>query len=354
MIKYFLIKEGVKMIVNEAVISHYKCAAIPFDQLKNLVNINETYLREKDTWYKINGNLKYFKVRNDYRLFTEQFFSKFGKEVVGLETIDYELASVRVTDGDKDTKKIGLLSDNFQKPGYNYYLVSELYNSEISDLVCYSNYSLMSLLSFFNETVEKNDYEKIKDFLIRLFISDSFMLQADRNFHNIGFKIPKFDGIPYTQRLRPYLVKGFPGSSKIITIEGDVPKIKGLTPTPVYDNEKILGIDHKNVQSFKPGMIWRPLFPFSSELFFETDQKAKKISDDEYDGLDPNLIELYISFPKESKALIERLAYDNEYKSVLEKYLKRNQEICLQTKTLEYIESVLEERRKVFQKVLNY
>lgn len=342
------------MILNDAVIPHYKCSSIPFNKLKNLVNINETYLREKNTWYKINGSLKYFKIRNDYRLFTEQFFSQFGREVVGFETIDYELASVRVTDGDKDIRKTGLLSDNFQKSNCNYYLVSELYNPEISDLICYSDYSLINLLNFFNETIAKNDYEKIKDFLIKLFISDSFMLQADRNFHNIGFEIPKFENIPHTQRLRPYLIKNYPGTSDIIITEEGTLKLKGLTPTPVYDNEKILGIDHKNVCSFKPGMVWQPLFPYSSELLFETDDKAKKISKQSYDGLDPNLAELYINFPNESKALMERLAYDDEYRQVLENYLGKNHQLCLQIKTLEYIKSTLEARRKEFQKVLSF
>ena len=342
------------MLLNEAVIPHYKCTSIPFKKLKDMVKINQKYLKEKDTWYKINGKLKYFKVRNDYRLFTEQFFSIFGRKIIGLDTINYDLATLKVIDVDKAVTKNGLLSDNFQKPDYHYYLVSELYNNELSDLVCYSEYSLVNLLKFFKETVANEDYEKIKDFLIKLFISDAFTLEADRNHHNIGFKIQKFDNIPYSQRLRPYLIKDYPFASHLIVKEDDFLKIKGLTPTPVYDNEKILGIDHKNVCAHKPGMIWRPIFPYKPELLFKNQTQASKISNQEYDGLDPNLAELFYNFTKESTPIMERLAYDNEYRKVLENYLKKNNQLCLLPKTIDYVNKTLEDRRKVFQKVLKY
>lgn len=91
------------MILNEAVIPHFHCSEIQIDKLKQIVYINEKYLREKPTWYIVEEALKYFKIRNDYRLFTEQFFSCFGKQIMDLSTLEYQIACIRVT-GSKDTK----------------------------------------------------------------------------------------------------------------------------------------------------------------------------------------------------------------------------------------------------------
>ena len=106
------------MHLNKAVIPHYRSEMIPIEILKKKVSINEGYLREKPTWYEIEGRLQYFKIRNDFRLFTEQFFSMFGREIMGLDTLDYRVAYVRtkspiIKQSDEKTQ-CGLLSDNFQ------------------------------------------------------------------------------------------------------------------------------------------------------------------------------------------------------------------------------------------------
>ncbi len=345
-----------KMLRNEALIPHYQCSKISIGTLKRLLNLNENYLREKDTWYIIDQKLKYFKVRNDYRLFTEQFFSEFGREIVGLDTLEYEVASVRVTNvsSKNDTKKMGLLSENFQRPGYNYYLISELLNPDISDLICYPEYSLTSLLAFLNDILPEKDYEKSKDFLICLFISDAFNFQVDRNYHNIGFEIPKIEGISYKQRLRPNVLQEHDKNSKYVVYEDGNPKLKGFKFTKVYDNERILGVDHKNIFLYEKGMVWNPVFPYSPELLFETNEEALEVSKNEYDGFDPNLIELYLNFPKESKPYLERLAYDDEYRKILEHFSKSNSQIKLSSRVQEYCENLLEDRRNEFKKVLKF
>lgn len=344
-----------KLLRNEALIPHYQCSKISIGTLKRLLNINENYLREKDTWYIIDKVLKYFKVRNDYRLFTELFFSKFGREIIGLDTVEYEIASIRVTNLHKknEEKKIGLLSDNFQKSGYNYYLVSELLNPDISDLVCYPEYSLTSLLAFLHDILPKEDYEVSKDFLIRLFISDAFTFQVDRNYHNIGFEIPKIEGISYKQRLRPNVLKAHEEMSKCVVDEEGNSKLKGFKFTKVYDNERILGVDHKNIFAYEKGMIWTPIFPYSPELLFATEEEAVKASEI-YDGFDPNLMELYLNFPKESAPYLERLAYDDEYRKILEYFSKNNSQIKLSPRVKEYFENLLEDRRNQFKKILKF
>jgi hypothetical protein len=342
--------------LNKAVIPHYTCTSIPINILKQQVSINEKYLREKSTWYLVENKLKYFKVRNDCRLFTEQFFSMFGKQIMNLDTLDYQAAYVRVDNPEwkkvDREKKLGLLSDNFQQCNCNYYLISELLNPDVSDLICYSGYSLVNLLRFFKEIIAKEDYELIKLFLIKLFISDAFTLQADRNHHNIGFEIPEIKGISYKERLRPNLLQKNPLATKYICFEDGTPKLKGFKASKVYDNERILGLDHKNISLYKPNIVWNPLFPYENNLLFETHDQAKKVSDDTYDGMDPNLTELYLNFPKDTKPYIERLAYDDEYRKIFEHFSTDTSQIHLLPQTQEHFENVLEDRRKEFQKVL--
>ena len=83
------------MKLNQALIPHYRSEMIPTHELKKLVALNEKYLREKPTWYMIDNKLQYFKIRDDFRLFTEQFFSMFGREIMELDTLDYKVAYVR-------------------------------------------------------------------------------------------------------------------------------------------------------------------------------------------------------------------------------------------------------------------
>ncbi len=343
------------MVLNEAVIPHFQCSEIPISKLKQIVSINEAYLREKSTWYIIENALQYFKIRNDYRLFTEQFFSEFGRQIMGLDTLDYRVSCVRVTSvNQKEAKaKTGLLSTCFQDSTHNYYLISELLNSEISDLVCYSGYSLVNVLDYLKQTVSAEDYDKCKTFLLTLFVSDGFMLQADRNYHNIGFEIPKIEGVSYSYRLRPELLALDPRFSSHISIEGGIKKLKGFAPSKVYDSEKILGVDHKNVFTHKHGMVWAPLFPCKNDLLFATQAQAEEVSQSQYDGLDPNLTELYMAFPDDVKPLIERLAYDDEYRKILENFSRDNSQIHLLPSTQEYFETVLKERREVLKKVLS-
>ena len=344
------------MELNDALIPHYKCVEIPIHKLKTQIKLSESYLKEKPTWYIVDGKLQYFKVRCDLRLFTEQFFSKFGHDVLGLNTLDYKIASVRAfPEGDPlgaGETKIGLLSENFQDDRYNYYLVNELLGSEISNLVCYG-YSLEGMLEYFKSILAKEDFGKCKDFLIRLFIADSFTMQMDRNDYNIGFQIKKVDGINYKQRLRPEAIKKVGQAKELLVEEDGVTKIKGFTPSKVYDNERILGVDHKNMLIYNSGDVWTPIWPYRQDLLFTSQEQARKAMEEDYMGLDPNLFELYCNHP-ECKEILERLAYDDEYKKVLEEFENPHSQVALRRSTQEYFENLMEERRGVIKKVLSF
>lgn len=344
------------MELNTAVIPHYDCRRIPLDKLKHMVLINNKHLKEKPTWYMIEGKLKYFKIRDDYRLFSEQFFSLFGREVMNLDTVNYQVASVRLVDGLKGSSEhmIGLLSDNFQNKDNNYYLASELFEARISDLVSYGNYSFKTLLMYLKQILTDECYQQNRDFFIKLFISDAFMFQADRNYNNIGFQIPSIKNINYQDRLRATnLVKNGIGS-EYIEKEENLFKLKDFFPSKVYDSEKMLGIEQRNSLVYTPGMTWMPAFPFSDDLKFESQQQAQRVSQQNYSNLDPNLVELYMEYTDICKPYLERLAYDNEYKKILEKFSYNNSQIYLKKNTSEYINMVLENRRKEFQKILNF
>lgn len=346
------------MHLNKAVIPHYRSERIPISILKKKVSLNEAYLKEKPTWYEIEGKLQYFKIRNDFRLFTEQFFSIFGREILGIDTLDYRVAYVRTKDpvlkSTEEKTKCGLLSDNFQSPEYNYYLVSELLNSQISDFMIYGGYTLENLLAFFKDYLDESEYKENELFLIKLFIADAFTHQEDRNYHNIGFKVPKIEGIPYTKRLHPEILRYEEKAQQQIYIKpnGGV-VLKNFTPTKVYDNERILGTDHKNVFTYHKGQVWCPLFPFSKETLFETQNDALEYQES-CDGLDPNLFALYLTYPEICTPIFERLAYDSEYRKILEHFESDTSQIHLSEKSEERIIQVFEDKQEVLKRILKY
>lgn len=346
------------MHLNKTVIPHYRVPMIPIEELKKRVSLNENYLREKPTWYDIDEKLQYFKIRNDFRLFTEQFFSIFGREILGLDTLDYHVAYVRtmnpVLKKSEEETKCGLLSENFQTNEYNYYLVSELLNSQISDFIAYGGYTLENLLNFFKDYLDEKDYKVNELFLIKLFIADAFTHQEDRNYNNIGFKIPKISGVSYTKRLHPEILRNCKNAETQYKVdENGKILLKNLTPTKVYDNERILGTDHRNVYTYHTGQVWCPLFPYSKDTLFETQKDALEYQD-VCDGLDPNLFELYLAHPEICKPIFERLAYDDEYKGILEKFKGNTSQISLSDEKEEEIKHLFEDKREILKRILTY
>ena len=205
-------------------------------------------------------------------------------------------------------------------------------------------------MTWLKDTLSSEDYERDKNFLIRLFISDAFLMQVDRNENNIGFEIPKMANISYKERLRPEKLKLHNDALMYLVEDQGIEKLKGFAPSKVYDNERILGVDHKNVQTYTSGMLWAPIFPYNTDLLFDDQQSAMEMQD-VYDGLDPNLTELYMNYPNESKPYIERLAYDDEYRKIFEEFLQNNSQIHLKPHTQEYFEGIIKDRQEVFKKI---
>lgn len=346
------------MQLNEAVIPHYQTQEIPIYELKKQVYMNEPYLKEKPTWCMIGDELHYFKIRNDFRLFTEQFFSMFAKEILDLDTLDYKVSLVRTMrpglKKSEEVVKVGLLSKNFQSPEYNYYLVSELLNSQISDFISYGGYTLKNLLAFFKDHLDKKAYTENELFLIKLFIADGYTHQEDRNCHNIGFKIPKIEGIPHTKRLRAQeLQKNNNAIGEYVVNENGIALLKHMTPTPVYDSERILGTDHRDVFTYQQGQVWCPLFPFKEGTRFISQEQGLQIQKEDYYGMDPNLFELFIEYEKICKPLFERLAYESEYKKILERFTGNTSQIILSKNSIDRLEKIFEDKQKSLKRILS-
>lgn len=342
------------MELQKEFIDHYQVSRMDQSRLWEKVMINREYLKEKPTWYMIGGVLHYFKIRNDYRLFTELFCSNFG-ELMGLDTLKYKVAYLKDTavylSKVEQATKTGLLSESFQDTNYNYYLISELLKSEVSDLKGYGGYNLQSLLSFLKVHTTEECYSNNKDFLIRLFICDYFTHQLDRNPHNVSFKIPRIAGIGYKQRLRLDVV-----NPSLCSLYGEFDddgfyRISDLTPTVVYDNERSLGADHKKPLSYTAGEPWLTLFPFNGDMAYSSLKQAQSIKED-YNGMDPNIVELALNYEKESIPLLERLAYDNEYQKVLEQHLTNTSQIRIKDSTCDFLTNMFEDKRKEIKKVL--
>ena len=105
---------------------------------------------------------------------------------------------------------------------------------------------------------------------------------------------------------------------------------------------------------FNSEECWFPNFPYSEDLLFINGEEAKEVSDNVFDGLDPNLVSLYIDYPEICKPFFERLAYDSEYRKILEEFMSKPCPVWLNDNQFEYVDNVLKERQKVFQKVLKY
>lgn len=346
------------MKLNEAVITHHRSSRIPTYKLKHQIALNESYLKEKPDWYEIEGKLQYFKIRNDFRLFTEQFFSMFGREILNLDTVDYRVAYVRTMDpvlrSHDEITKCGLLSESFQNPNYNYYLISELMNAQISNLINFGGYTLETLLKFFKQYLVSEDYNEMELYLITLFIGDGMTHQEDRNPHNISVNIPKIEGIGYEERLHPEILmkKGY---QEYLRLSADgFSQLKGLKPTKVYDSERIFGVDHKNVFTYRQGTIWMPLLSYDDDTKFATQEEAQQISREYYSGLDPNLLSVYLDYPDICKPIFDRLAYSDEYRQILERFDGKNSQISLDDSEKEYVTMVLKDKQKVFKSILNF
>ena len=316
------------MKFNESVIPHYELSRVPLEELKNMVKIEPSHLKEKSSWFIIKGQLCYFKEREQTRMFTEIFCEEFGK-LLGFRMAEYSLGyiSERTIDGKKGERKLGLISPNYQSRQYNYLLASDLQNPRISNCSSYGPYCMETLLRFINTEfagVPGKD-ETIQD-TVNEYIFDCFTKQVDRNPKNICYEI---------------LADGCATDPKYWGLHRR--RVKQIRLATLYDNEKSLGIV-KTPQGYQlqdSSLEWQSACPYSTD-------------DKDYEGLDvdPRMLQLLIEHPDLARPLIERLAYDDEYRKIIEMFEHTNGRMMIDPALKQHLVAIFLGRQNEFKRLL--
>ena len=61
-----------------------------------------------------------------------------------------------------------------------------------------------------------------------------------------------------------------------------------------------------------------------------------------------------MEYPEICTPIFERLAYDDEYRRILERFDGKTTQIALSQDEMEYVTMVLKDKQKVFEKILHY
>lgn len=316
------------MKFNESVIPHHEVERVPFKYLKRMVKIEPQHLQEKPTWFIIGGQLYYFKEREQTRMFTEMFCEEYGK-LLGFDMAEYSLAYIkeRELDGKKGQSKLGLLSLNYQDPKYNYLLVSDLLNPQISNYPTYGPHCMKSLLSFISDKfADVPGKEETMQGTINKYIFDFNTKQIDGNPKNMCYKI---------------LANGNVRDPKYWGLHGR--KVEQIRPATFFDCEKSLGIV-KTPAGYRltdDSLDWQAACPYSTE-------------DKEWVGfdVDPRMLQLYLEYPEYAKPLIERLAYDDEYRKVIEMFEQPNGKIVMDPALKKHLLAIFLGRQNEFKRLL--
>lgn len=317
------------MQFNSSVIQHHTEGRVPLYDLKRMVKISPDHLAEKSSWFMVDGKLQYFKERDQIRMFSEIFCEEYGKKL-GFRMADYQLEYLReITFGTKvGETKFGLLSPNYQDNRYNYYLVSDLLNSDISNLGCYGNYSLSNLISFLR--TEYGDVpgvnEAIRD-TINLFLFDYVTNQEDRNPKNICYEVEAEAG----------------DDKKYWGLHGR--KVKKIALATVFDSERSLGIKKtaNGYEMINDSPEWESALPYSSE----TDNEI-------IDGMNSGVMELYMDEPEIVTPLMSRLAYGDDFEKLIkDSFSHSNDKVCLSKDEKDFLLHNFFERQNGLRRVLS-
>ena len=307
------------MKINEERVPHYKLKKVPINEILKKVSINRDHLKEKNTWYMINGKLCFFKPRNDYRILGELISSDIQSSL-GMDPVIYELAYIN--------NELGLVCENFQTPSNGYYHAMDLYRPSISSIKSWGPYSFKSLYDYFEVKIKDPALlEKIRTQLAELFICDYLTHQEDRNYNNIIFQM-KVNGI--THEL-----------GKIPSIHGK--DIIDISLAKIFDNEKCFSIGRDGVYDYNLNKEWDSAFlatPDTQKGFYE-------------DGIDKNLFDFYCEYTDLSKPFMEKIVDEFDSKKILEKFQQGNSQVIIKPKNVSYIDSLLTNRQEGIFKILN-
>lgn len=267
------------------------------------VDMDPELLKEKDSWYLINSNVTFFKVRRDVRIAGECISMAYAN-ALGSRTADYSVIELN--------GKIGLASKNFQdRRNYEYYDFCQLYKLFPSFPKRYNYFTLKELLQTFSYHYDEKTTESLQSAVIERYVFEWFTHQLDGNPRNTNLCKNKNSGL--------------------------------LELGPVYDKEQAFGVNEKGMFDERKLEIWLPSIPYEDLSFRDN---AYQI-----DGLDANIFSLLVDYPEMTIAALEKI-FKVDYFTILKSFTTGENTFSLPNDTLTYLQGVVERKEHEKEKLL--
>lgn len=290
--------------INFQKVRSIKSAKLEKKEVTKFVDIDDELLREKDSWYRVSSdNVSFFKARNDARLFGECLSQEIF-EKMGIESAQYEIVLLN--------KQLGLLTPNFQNLEENHYFdLFNLYKVLPYLNKGYNNFTLKNLLDNIAYQGWINQALLIQEIIDR-YVGEWVTHQTDGNPRNILFAYSKNTGI--------------------------------LSLAPSFDRERCFGIDG-DFDSHISNNIWVPSIPYEDINFKENPYEAD-------DGVDANILGLYLDYPEETIKAFEKV-FGVDYESIFKKYNKNLYQFMLPNETINYLCDIIDKKDSQKKKILS-
>ena len=267
------------------------------------VDIDEELLVEKDSWYLLGQELYFFKSRCDARLFGECISQKFF-ERVGFESAKYEIVYLNNT--------LGLITPNFQdvhnKRYYDLITITSLFPSFPKG---YGNITYKSVLEYISYLKLPNTSDIIQE-LINRYVGEWATHQIDGNPRNIVFSVDN--------------------------------KTQELNVGPSFDRENSFGIDRSGYFNSDSLKVWLPAIPYEDKRFKKNPYTI--------DGVDANIIALFMDYPEETLRAFEKV-FNIDYVDLFNDYKSGTLSFSLDNDTINYLIHLIDRKIEEKEKILS-
>ena len=167
------------LITNDTKVLELKDKKVSLSTLSRKTHVRKPVLRTWDTWYLHDKDWYFFKAFNGSDDITTKF--RFVNELIGeelsnimeLDTIHYEIARIN--------NHLGLASKAFTDKKNRYYFIQDL--NIPADCMNLRNFERLREICKTDE-----EYETVKNEILKLFAIDIYMNQTDRKFKNLQIK----------------------------------------------------------------------------------------------------------------------------------------------------------------------
>ena len=270
------------------------------------VDIDDFLLKEKDSWYKNEkGEVFFFKRRLDDRLLGEMLSQKIF-ECLPEGSAEYEVVYLN--------GELGLLTRSFQDINrFRYYDLCNLHNL-FPDFTRNHNYltlkTILTALSYQNIS----NYNELVQQIIDRYVMDWMTHQTDGNPRNILFAYDKIT--------------------------------KSLKVASSFDKERSFGINRKGQFDDEPANgIWLASIPYE-----DIDFKKRPYTFEE--GLDTNIVSLYMDYPEQTILALKK-AISINYLKIFNEYKVKNSEFNLSNEMINYLCDIIDVKGNQVEKILS-